>query len=76
MAIASSIAVILMALAHWLFAAIFVIALVGFTQSAFRTTNGTLIQTIVPDNLRSRVTSLQGYGQGFILFTSPGGKTR
>lgn len=70
MAIASSVAVILLAQSQWLFAAIFAIALVGFCQSAFRTANGTLIQTIVPDNLRSRVTSLQGYGRGFIVFSS------
>ena len=70
MAIASSVAVIMLAQSQWLFAAIFSIALVGFCQSAYRTTNGTLIQTIVPDNLRSRVTSLQGYGRGFVVFTS------
>ena len=70
MAIASSVTVLLMAYSQWLAVAIIVIALVGFSQSAFRTTNGTLIQTIVPDNLRSRVTSLQGYGRGFIIFSS------
>ena len=70
MAVGSSLTVLLMAYSQWLPAALIVIALVGFTQSAFRTTNGTLIQTLVPDNLRSRVTSLQGYGRGFIVFSS------
>ena len=70
MAAGSSLTVLLMAYSQWLPAALIVIALVGFTQSAFRTTNGTLIQTLVPDNLRSRVTSLQGYGRGFIVFSS------
>ena len=44
----------------------------GFSQSAFRTTLSTLVQSIIPDNLRSRVTSLRSYGQGFVVATSLG----
>ena len=39
----------------------------AFTQSWFRTTSGALIQTLVPDTLRSRVTSFQSYGRGFVV---------
>ncbi|GIT13781.1 MAG: hypothetical protein CM1200mP35_06010 [Chloroflexota bacterium] len=47
-----------------------VIATMAFFQAAFRTTNGTLIQTLVPDELRSRITSLQGIGRGLVVFSS------
>jgi len=50
--------------------AMLVIGSMAFFQSAFRTTTSTLIQTLVPDELRSRVTSLQGIGRGLVLFTS------
>ena len=50
--------------------AFIVIALFAFSQTAFRTTNGTLIQILAPDNLRGRITSLQRYGQGFVILTS------
>ena len=42
----------------------------AFFQAAFRTTNGTLIQTLVPDELRSRITSLQSIGMGLVVFSS------
>jgi len=42
----------------------------AFFQAAFRTANGTLIQTLVPDELRSRITSLQGIGRGLVVFSS------
>ena len=69
-AILSSITVILLGQMHWLVPAFLMVALLGFSQSAFRTTNGTLIQSLVSDTLRSRVTSLRSYGQGFVVFTS------
>ena len=47
-----------------------VIALFASTQTAFRTTNGTLTQTLVPDELRGRITSLQRVGQGFVVGSS------
>jgi len=59
-AILSSTAVILFAQSHLLPVAIFTIGLMAFAQSTFRTTNGALIQTLVPDRLRGRITSLQG----------------
>ena len=47
-----------------------VIALFAASQTAFRTTNGTLTQTLTPDELRGRITSLQRLGQGFVVGSS------
>ena len=69
-AVLSCVVVILLSFTPWLAPAIIMIALLGFSQSTFRTTNSTLIQSLVPDELRSRVTSLRSYGQGFVVFTS------
>ena len=69
-AMLSSIAVIIFAQSQWLPAAIVVIGLMAFAQSTFRTTYGSLIQTLAPDHLRSRLTSLQGYGRAFVILTS------
>ena len=66
----SSLVAVVFAHSQWLPMAFVVIACFAFSQTAFRTTNGTLIQTLVPDNLRGRVTSLQRYGQGFVVLTS------
>ena len=66
----SSLVVIIFAHSTWLPMAFIVIALFAFSQTAFRTTNGTLIQILAPDDLRARITSLQRYGQGFVVLTS------
>ncbi len=66
----SSAVVVVFAQAQWLPMALVVVALLGFSQSAYRTTASTMIQTMVPDDLRARVTSLQRYGQGFVVVTS------
>ena len=66
----SSITVIIFAHSPLVPVAFVVIAAMAFFQSGFRTTNGTLIQTLVPDELRSRVTSLQSIGMGLVLFSS------
>ena len=68
--ILSSIAVILFAQSHWLPAAMLLIGLMGFSQTTFRTAAGTLVQLLVPDALRGRVTSLELYSQGFLILTS------
>ena len=70
MVVASSISVIFFAQSHWLTLAIIIIGLMAFFQASFRTTNGTLIQGLTPDVLRGRVTSLQSYNSGFVIFTS------
>ena len=66
-AIASSVLAIVFAQAQWLPVAFVLIAMFAFSQSWFRTTSGALIQTLVPDTLRSRVTSFQSYGRGFVV---------
>ena len=68
--VASSIPVILFAQSHWFVLAIVIIGLMAFFQAAFRTTNGTLIQGLTPDELRGRVTSLRSYNSGFVILTS------
>ena len=68
--ICSAITVIIFAQSPWVPVAFVVIAAMAFFQSSFRTTNGTLIQTLVPDELRSRITSLQSIGMGLVLFSS------
>ena len=56
--------------AQWLALAFPLIAIFAFSQSTFRTATGTIIQTLVPDELRARITSLQRYGQGFVVISS------
>ena len=69
-AIVSSVLALALTQAVWLPVALLVIALFASTQTAFRTTNGTLTQMLVPDELRGRITSLQRIGQGFVVGSS------
>ena len=69
-AVASSLTCILFAYSHWMALAFLVIALMAFSQAVFRTTRGTLIQTIAPDRLRGRLTSLQSFDRGFLVVAS------
>ena len=71
-AVASSITCLLFAFSHWLALAFVVIAGMAFSQAVFRTTRGTLIQTIAPDRLRGRLTSLQSFDRGFLVVASLG----
>ena len=71
-AIASSITCLLFAFSHWLALAFIVIAAMAFSQAVFRTTRGTLIQTLAPDRLRGRLTSLQSFDRGFLVVASLG----
>ena len=65
-----SVALISFAFAPWLALTFISIILMSATLNAFRTSSGALIQLMAPDTLRSRITSLQNYGQGFAVFTS------
>ena len=69
-AIASSVMLMLFAYAKWMAVAFVVIAAMAFFQSLFRTARGTLIQTLAPDNLRGRLTSLQSIDRGFLIVAS------
>jgi hypothetical protein len=44
----------------------------AFSQAVFRTARGTLIQTLAPDSLRGRMTSLQSFDRGFLVLASLG----
>ena len=69
-ALVSSLFAVVFGQAQWLPMAFIVIAIFAFSQTTFRTTNGMLIQSLVPDSLRGRITSLQRYSQGFVVLTS------
>ena len=71
-AVASSITCVLFAYSHWMALAFIVIAAMAFSQAVFRTTRGTLIQTLAPDRLRGRLTSLQSFDRGFLVVASLG----
>ncbi len=71
-AVASSITCLLFAYSHWMALAFIVIAAMAFSQAVFRTTRGTLIQTLAPDRLRGRLTSLQSFDRGFLVVASLG----
>ena len=66
----SSISVVLFAHSHWLVPAMLLIGVMSLAQATFRTSSSTLIQSIVPDHLRSRITSLHLYSQGFVFMSS------
>ena len=69
-AIASAVFILLFSYAVILPLAFLLIMLFATTQTAFRTTNGTLMQLIVSDDMRSRVTSLQRYSMGGVIVSS------
>ena len=69
-ALASSVFILLFSYAIILPLAFLLIMLFATTQTAFRTTNGTLMQLLVSDDMRSRVTSLQRYSMGGVLVAS------
>jgi hypothetical protein len=62
--------VILFAQSHWLAMAMVLIGIMAAAQTTYRTTAGAVIQILVPDALRGRVTSLQEYSQGFLILSS------
>ena len=66
----ASVSVVLFAHSHWLVPALVSIGVMSLAQATFRTSSSTLIQTLVPDHLRSRITSLHLYSQGFVFMSS------
>ena len=50
--------ILLFSLSDWLWVSFAMLAGMGFSQYVFRVANGTLIQTVVPDEFRSRVMSI------------------
>ena len=66
----SSIGVILLGLSHWLFLTVVAVVIIGFAGSTFRTSNNTLVQTLVPDALRGRVQSIYHLDHGLTPLAS------
>lgn len=71
-AVGSSVTLLFFAFSKWMVLAFLFIAAMAFSQAVFRTTRGTLIQTLAPDNLRGRMTSLQSFDRGFLVIASLG----
>ena len=66
----SSIATMMFAYSSWLWAAFTVLAAMSFFQAYFRTTQGTLVLTIVPDRFRARTMALLAYERSFLIGVS------
>jgi len=66
----SSVSVVMFGHSHWLAPAMVLIGIMSLAQATFRTSASTLIQRLVPDRLRSRITSLHLYSQGFVFMSS------
>ena len=64
--VVGSASILAMAQSHWLLLSLAMMALLGFAQTNFIVGNQTLVQTMIPDTLRGRVTSLYmlEYGLG------------
>ncbi len=55
---------------QWLITSLLLLAGLGFCQYVFRVGNSTLLQTIVPDDLRGRVMSIYFLDNGFTPLTT------
>ncbi len=64
--VSGSSVVLVLGLSQWVWLSVPIMLLMGFSQTNFIVSNQTLIQTLVPDNLRGRVTSVWHYEQGLI----------
>jgi hypothetical protein len=83
----ASLGAILLGLSHWLPLSMLAVAIIGFGLTTFRTSNGTLIQTLAPDAMRGRVQSIYHFDHGFTplasfiigvfaeIYTAPGAVT-
>lgn len=56
--VVGSAAVLILAQSHWLLLSMAMLVFLGLAQTSFIVSNQTLLQTMVPDNLRGRVTSI------------------
>lgn len=66
----SSIATILFAFSSWHWAAFTILGAMSFFQAYFRTTQGTLVLTIVPDRFRARTMALLAYERSCLVGVS------
>ena len=63
---AGAVCILALSQSHWLWLSVIAIASVGFSQTYFVLSNTTSIQSIVPDFIRGRVTSVWLYADGLI----------
>lgn len=70
MAGCSSVATMAFSHASWLPAAFVFLALMSLFQSHYRTTQGTVVLTVVPDRFRARTMSVVAYERGFLIVAS------
>lgn len=66
----SSLTTILFAFCSWPWAAYSALGAMSFFQAYFRTTQGTLVLTIVPDRFRARTMALLAYERSFLVGVS------
>jgi predicted MFS family arabinose efflux permease len=64
--LSGSLVVTSLGLSHWVWYSVPVMVVMGLSQSHFIVANQTLVQGIVPDTLRGRVSSVWHYEQGLI----------
>jgi len=64
--ISGSSVILVLGLSQWVWLSVPIMLLMGLSQTHFIVANQTLIQTLVPDNLRGRVTSVWHYESGLI----------
>ena len=64
--ISGSSVIVVLGLSQWVRLSVPVMLIMGLSQTHFIVANQTLIQTLVPDNLRGRVTSVWHYESGLI----------
>ena len=61
-----SIAILMLGVSHWLWLSLIMMVVMGLSQTHFIVSNQTLIQSVVPDDLRGRVSSVWHYESGLI----------
>jgi Transmembrane secretion effector len=61
-----SLVILSLGLFHWVWYSVPIMMVMGLSQTHFIVSNQTLVQTIVPDTLRGRVSSVWDYEQGLI----------
>jgi len=64
--ISGSSVILILGLSQWVWVSVPIMLIMGLSQTHFIVANQTLIQTLVPDNLRGRVTSVWHYESGLI----------
>ena len=62
--VVGSAAILILAQSHWLLLSLAMMVFLGFSQTNFIVSNQTIVQSIIPDTLRGRVTSIYTIAQG------------